>query len=115
MTDTLKLPKLPMPPLPPAPPSINEIIDTIAPEGELAKPMAWAFGIVDDILDYTPIGELPIIGDFLDANAMFWTARAYPNSGTTGAELIEFVPFGDFLPSFAGAMYMAEKEEQYGR
>ena len=114
MTQTFKLPPLPEFPKPPRPLSTNEIIDKIAPKGALAKPMAWAFGFADDLLDYTPIGELPIIGDFLDANAMFWTERAYPASGAAGTELIEFLPFGDILPTFAGSLFMAEKDEQYG-
>lgn len=109
--------KLPLPPPPPLPkpppiPTPTEFIDKITPKGRMAKPIAWFTGITNDILDFTPIGELPIIGDMLDAGAMFWTARAYPDSGAMAGELIEFIPLGDILPSFTASLLSAEMDER---
>ena len=114
-THKIPLPKLPPLPRPPQIPTFTEVIDKITPKGELAKPMAWFTGVGDDILDFTPIGELPVIGDALDAVAMFWSGRAYPGKASTAGELVEFVPFGDILPSFTASLASAEIAERRKR
>ena len=105
-------PKLPPIPKPPPIPTPTEVIDKITPKGKAAKPMAWITGIADDLLDFTPIGELPVIGDMADSIAMFWTARAYPGKGAAGGELVEFVPMADILPSFTASLASAEIAER---
>ena len=111
----LPLPKLPPIPKPPPIPTPTEVIDKITPKGELAKPMAWLTGVGDDIADFTLIGELPVIGDMLDAVSMFWSGRAYPGKAAMAGELVEFVPMADILPSFTASLASAEIAERRKR
>jgi len=95
---------IPKPPMPP-----DEFLDRVIPKGPPTRPFAWLVGITDDILDYTPIGELPVIGDALDALSMFAIRRAYPKQQAEQAiEFAEFIPFGDILPSMTAGLFSSE-------
>ena len=94
----------------------DEFMDRIFPKGGAAKPLAWLTGVVNDIMDFTPIGELPVIGDFFDAMAMFNIRRAYPKQQMEQAvEFAEFIPLGDILPSMTAGLLGSEINERRHR
>ena len=74
---------------------------------------AFAIAIILDILDYTILGSLPIIGDALDAMTIPVLYALIGKFSLLG--VFEFVPFADLIPSYTIAValsYMKEKKKE---
>lgn len=75
---------------------------------------AFGVAIVADLLDYTAVGALPVIGDALDAVTIPILYALVGKSSILGA--VEFVPFLDLFPAYTVAVvwayYKARKKQR---
>lgn len=75
--------------------------------------LAFAVAIISDLLDYTVLGSLPIIGDAIDAMTIPVLYALIGKFSLLG--VLEFVPFADLIPSYTIAValsYMKEKKKR---
>lgn len=67
----------------------------------------WAIAIALDLFDFI-IGWIPIAGDVIDVVGMF---AMFPFIGTYALiDLVELIPFADFLPINIVAVYLASHD-----
>jgi hypothetical protein len=71
--------------------------------------VAFAVAIVSDLLDYTAVGSLPIIGDVIDAITLPILYALVGKFSLAGA--IEFIPFADLIPTYTIAVALAYRKE----
>lgn len=67
--------------------------------------VAFAVAIVSDLLDYTVVGSLPIVGDIIDAITVPILYALIGKFSLAGA--IEFIPFADLIPTYTIAVALA--------
>jgi len=62
---------------------------------------AFRLAVLNDLIDLTPLGAAPLIGDLHDALTTILSAHIAPEYAKTKAFLIqlaEFLPFSDLIP-----------------
>jgi hypothetical protein len=80
--------------------------------------LAFGLALLNDFLDLTGIGSIPIVGDILDAltSAALW--KVIGGKYTT-ATLLEFIPGFDILPIYTATVSYAylqkEKRQDKGK
>lgn len=67
--------------------------------------VAFAVAAISDLMDYTPLGALPIIGDAIDAATLPILYRLIGRFSVAG--LLEFIPLVDLLPTYTIAVAVA--------
>ncbi|MGI0019412.1 MAG: hypothetical protein ACREAY_02965 [Nitrososphaera sp.] len=71
--------------------------------------VAFAVAIVSDLLDYTAMGSLPVIGDVIDAITIPILYALIGKFSLFGA--VEFIPFADLVPTYTIAVALAYRKE----
>ncbi|MER3408014.1 MAG: hypothetical protein C4292_04465 [Nitrososphaera sp.] len=76
--------------------------------------VAFAVAVISDLLDYTAVGALPVMGDAIDAVTIFVLYALIGKSSIIG--VAEFVPFLYLFPTYtiavAWAYYRAKKKQR---
>jgi hypothetical protein len=76
--------------------------------------VAFAVAVISDLIDYTAVGALPVIGDAIDAVTIFILYALIGKSSIIG--VAEFIPFIDLFPTYtvavAWAYYRARKKQK---
>ena len=72
-----------------------------------------AFGIaaLNDLVDLTPLGSAPVIGDVLDllTNIALWPVLKTRRNLLTS---VEYLPGADFLPVYTATVYYSYQKEE---
>lgn len=79
----------------------------------------FILGLANDLLDYLAIGSIPIAGDVIDlfVSAIRWYGKQIrkqraPNMNLAIATIIEFIPGGDFVPSYTAEVLITYVQEK---